>query len=251
MWWRLTEQSQAPDGAHLLTYQLETQGQAPIEELEVLFLLSPYQRDIRGRNFGPGELYRKTVHPGQRKLVFYGGQSAKFDIWARARRGRRWLIAQTIASTFGRSGLKDPEATPLANPEIALAWPQWTMVGAERFYRAQAGQPLDLELSARPLSVKVFEDQVLMANWPGREEGVYRYVTSQNQDMAQSGYTAQKKDVVFMGDLGPLGLASFSLPVYRAYYGQLDYPKGLLVMAVVFLGTIGLVKVKGRRFQSQ
>ncbi|MDR1607238.1 MAG: hypothetical protein LBT38_02355 [Deltaproteobacteria bacterium] len=249
IWWRLISQSQSPDGGHLIVYQLESQAPDYLDDLEVTFKLSPYQRLGGVRAYLEGSYFRKIINSKQRRFVFYGGQSAKLDIWAKARRGDKWLTAQTIASTFGQSGLTDPEATPLEDKE--LAGPQWTLAGSERFYRAQTGQLFELELSLAPTAVKIFEDLVTMANLRPSEKGLYRHVSQQTQDQAQSGYTASKKDLVFVGYWGETGAASFSLPVYRAYYGQLDYPKGFLVMGVFLLGTIGLVKAQSRRFESQ
>ncbi|MDR2141649.1 MAG: hypothetical protein LBR11_07670 [Deltaproteobacteria bacterium] len=251
IWWKMVSQSQSPEGGHLISYRLESPGATAIEDLEVIFRVSPYQRAGAARSFGQGQYFQKIVHPGQRDFVFHGGQSAKIDIWARARRGERWLFAQTLVATFGQSGLGDSESSALVDFDWAPDWPQWRLAGAEMFYRAQAGQPLSLELSVQPRLVQVLEDQVTMANWPGRELGLYQYVSSQNHQLAQSGYTAQKKDVIFLASLGQLGEATFALPVYRAYYGQLDYKKGLTVMAAFFVGTIGLVSFHGRRFESQ
>ncbi|MDR1085952.1 MAG: hypothetical protein LBP22_14130 [Deltaproteobacteria bacterium] len=246
MWWQMTDQSQAPDGGHLIYYNLNLREQAGTEDLEVIFLFSPYRKDGAVRAFGTGQFYKKLVAPNQRKFTFYGGQSGKMEVFAKARTGGRTFYAQTIMSTFGQSGLTDPEAVPA---EMSLDWPKWRLGQGDRFYRAQVGRPLDLSFSQNPNFVQVFEDQVVMGNFRFQGRGPYVYTPSPGQGLARSGYTARKTDLVSVAFLDNGDRASFSLPVYRAYYSQLDYNKGFLVMGIFLAGTLGLVTAKGRRFQ--
>jgi hypothetical protein len=238
---------QSADGGHQTECALMVNGPAELTDLEVVFLLSPYQRSGAQRAYGAGTFFQKAVAPGQREFVFYSGLTARLDVWAKGRLDGQETYAQTILSTFGQSGLSDPTAKPLSQgPD----WPSWSLAEAHRYYRAQTGTPLEVRFPGNPKLVQVFEDQIVMANYPGESNGLYRYVSTIDYGLARKGYVERKRDVAFVAyDRDGSGQASFSLPVYRAYYGQLDYKKGLAVFWAFFLGSMALVGLKGQRFK--
>ncbi|MDR1394894.1 MAG: hypothetical protein LBK52_01820 [Deltaproteobacteria bacterium] len=244
IWWQLISQDQAPDGGHLLQYTLQVSRPAELEELEVICRFSPYHREGAVRGYGPGTVYRKMASPRQREFVFYSGSAGRLEIFAQARSGGRTFLAQTMAAAFGQSGTQDPEGELLDGPP---AWPQWTLEGGDRFYRTQAGQLLEVSLAEKPALVRIWEDGVSMASLPGREAGRYQYRSPASTALSQSGYTALKKDTVFTAYIDDHRTMTFSLPVYRAYYGQLDYSGGLIVLGTVLAGTCGLAGIRGRR----
>ncbi|MDR1871321.1 MAG: hypothetical protein LBS60_05230 [Deltaproteobacteria bacterium] len=247
IWWRLIDYRMNTDGGHQVNFNLMVESQKELTDLEVIFLMSPYERSGAIRGYQKGSYFQKAVSPKQRDISFYSGVSARLDIFARGKLGDTPVYAQTILSTFGQSNLPDPEARPIDAPPT---WPTWRFADSPRFYRAQTGTPLAMSISPKPSLVKVFEDQVVMANYPGADQKTYEYSSPHNQSLAKKGYTEKKKDVVFVAYLDDgAGEVSFSLPVYRAYYGQLDYGKGLVVMGATLLGTVGLVGLKGRRFK--
>jgi hypothetical protein len=237
----------APDGGQLTKYALSVSSLRDLTDLEVVFRLSPYQKAGADRAYLSGSFYRKLSARGQRDFVFYSGQNARLDIFAKGLLGQTPVLAQTMVSTFGQSGLSDPEAIPL---KFDLNWPSWRLKGSERFYRAQTGQPLALTWPGKTLLAQAVQDGVVMANFPGSTKGSYRYAVAHDQNLAQKSYVESPRDLVFVAYLDQgQGQATFSLPVYRAYYGQLAYSKGLGALAVVVLGGLGLVGLRGRRFR--
>jgi hypothetical protein len=156
--------------------------------------------------------------------------------------------AQTVAALNGKSGLRDPDGEFLRTDSLNLSWPNWKMVDEKNFYRTQAHWLLELELSEDPRLVKVFEDRISMANFPGGS-GRLSYAKSQDYDLVADRSRTLKKDVVFTAYLERGDTATFAVPVYRANYYNLDYPLGIAAIMVAIFGTIGLVKARGKRFE--
>jgi hypothetical protein len=167
------------------------------------------------------------------------------ELRARARAGETLYYAATVVYCYGESGKFDPDAERV---ESAPEWPGFRLLSGGNFYRAQTGTPIFVECDPKPLSVLVFENQAVMATAWQDENGAFGYASPHDETLSKSGYTA-KKDLVFEARLpGGLGVASFYIPVYRAFYGQTDIRGGLAILSSAVLISLGIVVISGRRF---
>jgi hypothetical protein len=249
IWWKLNGQSRSPEGGVLLSLSLEVQGQPEIFSPEVIFRQTPLTKGSKRQLSDGGPFFRKSVSPFQRDFVFYLGQSAKLDIFAKAQIRSEWLYAQTVTSGNGKFGLTDPDSSPIKIKAMGPNWPQWTMVNDKIFLNAKTGSNFELEFSEVPSLVKVFDNQVVMANFPGEKNKKYSYSKQEDYELTHDLTRTLKKIVVFTAYLNQGGRASFSVPIFRASNYHIDYPQGIATMAATVIGVIGLVIASGARFE--
>lgn len=249
---RLAGQERQQDGGLVFTYDLLPPAAGPLRDLEAVYGGGRRQgRGASGHFDHPTEFYRLPVSPG-RPVSISSGRSELLDIRARARQGSTWYYAQTLANAFGRSKRPETGAERLAS---APDWPGFQLIGGEKFYRAQTGQPITLRLAERPAGrparvtvVESFEGKISAWALPVNAEGLYRHTPAHEANLAKSGYGGQK-DVWFVADLpDQQAVISFYLPVYRAFYGQTSPGGGLAVLLAAALATLLWVRRWNRAF---
>jgi hypothetical protein len=249
VWWKLNGQSRSPEGGKLISLNLEAQGEPLISNIEVIYRQTPLKRGLKSHLGEGGPFFRKSVSPSQRDFIFYLGQLAKLEVFARARIGANWSYAQTVASGDGKSGLPDPDGSPIDFETISLNWPKWRTIDESVFLRATAGSRFELEFSEVPCLVKVFEDQAVMANFRAKDDRRFFYTKADDYELTHDATRTLKKYLVFTAYLSQGDRASFSTPVIRANNRRLDYPQGFAAMAATVFGVIGLVVASGARFE--
>ncbi|MDR3221193.1 MAG: hypothetical protein LBU46_04175 [Candidatus Accumulibacter sp.] len=236
--WRLIGQKGSPDGGTLTTLALESPREGlPWERLEIVY------RSFSRR--GPPEIYRKNVTPNQSEIELYSGHPEKIELNARAEKDGVAYYARSIVFAYGDSGRSDPGSERL---DSTPSWPGFS-VASERFYRAQAGSELTLQTDARPEHVEIYENGSLVSTPTPNDAGYYSYTPPHDPKLLKSWRSAWKS-LVFAAELPRRRIRfSFYLPVYRAYYGQVDYRGGLAVLAVAMLAALAWVGWRGRKFQ--
>ncbi|MDR0576144.1 MAG: hypothetical protein LBI87_01045 [Candidatus Accumulibacter sp.] len=248
--WRLLGQERTPDGGSALTFALESPpDRLPWESLEVVYRVFAFQRP--GSSGAPGvpappEIYRKKAAPDETKIVLYSGRPARIELNARAEKGGQAYYARTLVHAFGESGRGDPESERL---ETAPSWPGFDLVASGgRYLRAQADGEVILRTGQKPARVEVFDDGSLAATLPANDEGRYGYTPSLDPKIQKTWRSF--KSLVFAAELPDARTRfSFHLPVYRAYYGRIDYRGGLAALAASALAALAWVGWRGRKFR--
>jgi hypothetical protein len=248
--WRLLGNEETPDGGTLATLALESPPAClPWDRLEIIYRsfsrrsLEAYQG--KRSKPEPPEIHRKRIAPGQTGITLYSGRPEKIELNARAERDGRLYYARTFVFAYGESGRSDPESERL---DSAPPWPGFSFAHGKGVYRAQAGSELALETGARPEAVEIFEDGSLVSTQTANGEGRYTYTPPHDPKRLKS-FRADWKSLVFAAELPERRTRfTFYLPVYRAYYGQIDYRSGLAALAVSMLAALAWVGWRGRKF---
>jgi hypothetical protein len=247
--WRLLGNKETPDGGTLATLALESPpGSLPWEKLEVVYRsfsrrsLETCQRR-RPEQESP-EAYRKKLRPDRTEITLYSGRPEKIELNARAEKDGRVYYARTFVFAHGESGKNDPESERL---DPAPSWPGFSFAHGKGFYRAQAGSELAVETDARLKTIEIFEDGNLVSTQAANGQGRYAYTPPHDVKRLQS-FRTDWKSLVFAGVSSDGARFCFYLPVYRAYYGQIDYRGGLAALAASMLGALAWVGWRGRKF---
>jgi hypothetical protein len=240
--WRLLGQEETPDGGNAFHFALESPPEClPWDDLEIVYRSFPRQKP--GGIHGAPELYRKNVKPDQTGIVLYSGRPERIELNAKAEKGSQAYYTRTLVHTYGDSGHADPEDERL---DSAPSWPGFSMASAG-FYRAQTGAELTLEADPRPARAEIYEDGNLAATQAADGDGRYRYTPAHDPKLLKTWRSA--KSLVFAAELPERQTHfSFYLPVYRAFYGQIDYRGGLAALAVSMLAALAWVGRRGRKF---
>jgi hypothetical protein len=242
--WRLVGQEETPDGGNALRFALESPPERlPWEKLEIIHHSFPRQRP--GGSHGTPEVYRKNVQPDQTGINLYSGRPEKIELNARAEKDGETYYARTLVYSYGNSGRGDPESERL---DSAPSWPGFFFAPGKDFYRAQAGSELTLETDAQPASVEIFEDGKLVSTLAANGEGRYRHTPPHDAKLLKS-FRTDWKSLVFAGVASDGTRFSFYLPVYRAFYGRIDYRGGFAALAASMLGALAWVGWRGRKFR--
>jgi hypothetical protein len=251
--WRLLGQEALRDGGNLLTCALESPpGRVPWDSLEVIYRAFPGRASASSGLAGQVEIYRKKIAPERSEIVLYSGRPERIELNARAEKDGQSYYARLLVYSHGESGKRDAESERL---DSAPSWPGFTLASGGGFFRAQAGSevtlralPAALSANIRPASVEVFEDGSLVASLPADGEGVYRH-TPAHDPKIQNTYRSAWKSLLFAAALPEQRTRfSFYLPVYRAYYGQIDLDGGVSVAAASALAALAWVGWKARKF---
>jgi hypothetical protein len=242
--WRLIGQETTPDGGNALSFALESPPERlPWERLEIIYRSFPRRKPGSGGIHGAPEIYRKKLAPERTRIVLYSGRPEKIELNARAEKYGDLYYARTLIFTYGDSGRSDPESERL---DSAPSWPGFVLA-SETFHRAQTGSELTLETGERPEAVEIFEEGSLVSTQAADGEGRYRYTPPHDPKLLKTWRSA--KSLVFAAELPERRTRfSFYLPVYRAFYGRIDYRGGLAALAASMLGALAWVGWRGRKF---
>jgi hypothetical protein len=242
VWWRITGQGRTPDGG--MTVDLELIGpDGALDDAEVAYKSTPRHGSGGASSYGPVEAYRKKFNS---PFSIYSGRTERIELMASVLIEGRKFYASAAFSCYGESGRSDQDSERV---DTAPGWPSFHLVTdtkSQIFYRAQTGTPVTLSIEGSPSSVIVFEKGVPAAAFPG-QSGTYSYTPPHDRELAESGYSA-KNDLVFAASLPDGSVTSFYVPVFRAFYGQINLAGGLAVLASGALLSLGLVWRAGRRF---
>jgi hypothetical protein len=247
--WRLLEQEKLPDGGSQLTFALESPPQGlPWDALDIVYLSWPMPRSrasSRPHPPAPPEAFRGKAAPDQASFVLYSGRPEGIELNARAEKDGRVYYARSFVYAHGESGRSDPESERL---DLAPSWPGFSLVASGgRYYRAQTGSEVILRTELAPAHVKVFDGGHLSALLSARDGGLYRYTPLDDPETGKTWRSA--KSLVFAAELPDARTrVSFHLPIFRAYYGKLDYPGGLWMLAASALSALAWVLWQGRKF---
>jgi hypothetical protein len=249
MWWRVAGSQKTRDGGMSFDFELHmTGGHEMPTDVDIFCVSSVRHGTSQTRTYGPPDVFRKSVAGDSNPLLVtvYSGRAERIEIRAGASFGGRRYYAGTVVYGYGESGKFDPDALRV---EAAPEWPGLSLVAGENFYRAQTGTPISVKCAPAALSVKVFENRSSAGELEADANGAYIYIPPHDETLSRSGYRS-KKDIVFEAALPDgLGVASFYIPVYRAFYGQTNIWGGLaLLLATAFI-SLGFVAVWGRRFK--
>jgi hypothetical protein len=246
IWWRMIRQERMRDDGISISYELvPPEENAALGDVEVVFI--SHRRSPEGNAEPPVVFAKKILEAeGAYTLDIYSGRYERIEILARARAGGGWQYAKTLTNGYGQSGRDDPSAERIpAVPD----WPSLRIAGESYFYRQQTGQMIRLEGASGAETVDVFEDGVFARGMTGDSDGHCDYVPPHDAALSRQGYSA-KKDLVFVADMKHSGeKRSLSLPLYRAYYGQIDLRSGLAVLVAAALLSLGAVLRAGMRFR--
>ena len=245
VWWRMTGQEWARDGGVVTSYELvfsRSRGDIKLSDAEVVFTSTR-----RGAGGAASEIFTKDISQidGTYHVDIYSGRNEKIVLLAKARAGEKQFYAGTLLRGFGQSGNTDPEATRI---ETMPYWPRLLLVGEEYFYRAQTGAPLNVHIK-NAKTMHIFENGALVGALAPSEAGFYTYTPPHDQELSRAGFSA-KNDLVFVAVIeNENAVISLYLPIYRAFYGQIDLKGGLGVTAASALLCLASVLYSGRRFR--
>ncbi|MDR2787195.1 MAG: hypothetical protein LBD06_02310 [Candidatus Accumulibacter sp.] len=239
--WRLLGNVETPDGGTLVRLALESPPEClPWEKLEIIYRSFPRRSKLE-----PPEIHRKKIKPDQTEITLYSGRPEKIELNARAEKDGRVYYARSFVFAYGESGKNDPESESL---DSAPSWPGFSFAHGKGFYRAQAGSELALETDMRPETVKIFENGSLVSTSVANGEGRYAYTPPHDPERLKS-FRTDWKSLVFAAELPERQTRfTFYLPVYRAYFGQIDYRGGLVALAASMFAALAWVGWRGRKF---
>jgi hypothetical protein len=240
MWWSAAKQERTSDGGVTVTFDLLRPEGVTLKKADVFYLLIPRQRS--GESWA--EAYRKAIAirpDGSLSIEIYSGRVERIDLRGKFEAEGRVYYAQIIFSCYGESGLLDEAA------ERVVEIPSWNaakLISGNAFYRAQTGSEISVATGVPGALVRVFKDGVHVADVKADDSGTCAYTPPHDASLAKSGYRA-KKDLVFEITNGDY--LSFSMPVYRAYYGQTSLAGGLALLFTSTLGSLSIMIYKNRR----
>ena len=246
VWWSITAQTRTSDGGTIVSLDLVCPGGMKIDGADVVYLSTP-----RG---GSPEVFRKKIFIPENsspvQVGIYSGRYEQIDLRGRFSSGGRVYYAQSLFNCYGESGTSDKDA------ELIPAAPEWSAVslaepGGKYFYRAQTGQTITIAAGIPGAAVKIFENGEQTAAVESDGSGNCSYAPPHDKELARRGPLA-KKDLTFEIPLpDESGALSFSLPVYRAFYGQTSLGVGITVLLAAVAVSLSFVFLTGRRFRRQ
>ncbi|MDR3076407.1 MAG: hypothetical protein LBU26_03815 [Synergistaceae bacterium] len=244
VWWSITAQTRSSDGGTMVSLDLVCPRGMKIDDADVVYVSTP-----RG---GSPEVFRKKISIPEDlspvQVGIYSGRYEQIDLRGRFSSGGRVYYAQTLFNCYGESGTVDKDA------ELIPAAPEWRTVslaepGGRYFYRAQAGQTITVITGVHGRPVKIFENGEQVATVESGGSGNCSYAPPHDKELARRGPSA-KKDLTFEIPLpDENGFLSFSLPVYRAFYGQASLGGGISVLLAAVAVSLSFVLLMGRRFR--
>jgi hypothetical protein len=252
VWWRITDSARTSDGGMIVSLSLVCPLGMKIDSSEVVYISVPGKSPASPESASEAEVYRKEISRDDgsalMSIQIYSGRTELIDLRGKFSSGGQVYYAQCVFSSYGESGTADPKAERVSG---APDWRAATLArdGKKFFYRAQTGEEITVSCGVPRASAAIFDNGSFISALKADDAGIFAYTPPHDKDLAESGYSA-KKDLVFVVNL-PKERAhlSFSVPVYRAFYGNTSLSGGLAVLAAFVLAALSIVITRGRRFQ--
>jgi hypothetical protein len=268
--WRLLEHKRVDDGGILEVFSLEGGGSA--EKIEIFYTSVPLKilggSSLKMERTPEIGIFYRQLDPAEKTVELYSYHYEAIELWARAERDGRIMIAQTRLSLFGNAAPREGgfigiETLPdlpnvsvsrsfnFANPDAETI--EQSGVDRENAYAysiMQSGEQAAFRVIRNGApddtieSMRIYEAGVLGATLP-LEEDHFVFNFPNYPDLAQASFFAWKDVVLLFESEGEV--ISCYIPVYRALYGDMNLNAGLVCLLVVLVLCAGVVCFMGRR----
>jgi hypothetical protein len=269
LYWRLADHRRESDGGVTAVFAL--QGGEGAEKIEIYYTSIPVK--TLAEKSPPEEtiemdVFYRELAPMEKSVGIYSDHYEAIELWARARRNGKTMVAQTRMSLFGESkpregDFKRIDALPnlpgvfvsrlidTANPDSESI----EQLGVDReharsYSTMQTGETAllcliqDGKIAQGINTMRIYEGVELSAKLSSTNS-LFTFSIPGYRDMADSNIYIPKNIVaVFESDDG---IVSCYIPVYRALYGYMNLSAGLAILLPVLALSAAAICFKGRK----